>query len=109
MERTLSILILSFTRYIFTAMAFAPCSSEPVSKEKAIWLSNFFKRCLTAYHADFQRDSTPLQYSSNILERKFRIGTEVFSRRLQGIRAFKIKTDVIISLLDVMYQIRDTV
>ena len=109
MKQTLSKLILSFTRYILTTMAFAPCSSEPVSKEKAIWLSNLFKRCLTAYRADFQRDSTPLQYSSNILERKFRIGTEVYSRRLQGIKVFKIKTDVILSLLDAMYQIRDNV
>src|ERR1700723_887457 len=100
MKQTLSKLILSFTRYILTTMAFAPCSSEPITQEKAIWLSNFFKRCLIAYGADFQHDNAPLQYSSNILERKFRIGTEVYSRCLQGIRIFKIKTDVIMSLMD---------
>lgn len=83
--------------------------SEPVSKDQAVWLSNFYKTCHTDYIPEFQSDDSLLHYSANILDRKFSMGYETFRRTSGDAEMHFIKTDVVLSIMDGLHQIRDSI
>ena len=90
-------------------MSTSICSSEPVTKDQAVQLGNFYRTCHTDYVPDFQSDDSLLHSSPNILDRKFRMGYETFRKFSGDEERHFIKTDVILSMFDGLQQVRDTI
>ncbi|KAB5587698.1 hypothetical protein CTheo_8860 [Ceratobasidium theobromae] len=99
-------------------MIFSSTSSTPLSKEQAVWLSEYYEQCHEAYKPVFHRLPTRASLSPNILERIFRpnLEYEVLHHYWHAEdeeplvqETYRIKSWAVSALVDACLQVRDVV